>query len=129
MTYTDAIELLKKNNDNFQYKVEWVSIPTTKHERYLTEQISKKPVFVTDYPKEIKAFYMRQNEDGKTVAAADMLVPGIGELIGSQREERLDGAGSPHEGGRIPPTTTGILTCAVMAVSSTPVTAWALNAC
>ena len=88
VTYTDAIELLKKNNDNFQYKVEWGTDLQTEHERYLTEQIFKKPVFVTDYPKEIKAFYMRQNEDGKTVAAADMLVPGIGELIGgSQREE------------------------------------------
>ena len=91
VSYTDAIELLKKNNDNFQYKVEWGTDLQTEHERYLTEQIFKKPVFVTDYPKEIKAFYMRQNEDGKTVAAADMLVPGIGELIGgSQREERLD---------------------------------------
>ena len=91
VTYTDAIELLKKNNDNFQYKVEWGTDLQSEHERYLTEQIFKKPVFVTDYPKEIKAFYMRQNEDGKTVAAADMLVPGIGELIGgSQREERLD---------------------------------------
>ena len=91
VTYTDAIELLKKNNDNFQYKVEWGTDLQTEHERYLTEQVFKKPVFVTDYPKEIKAFYMRMNEDGKTVAAADMLVPGIGELIGgSQREERLD---------------------------------------
>ena len=91
VSYTDAVELLKKNNDNFQYKVEWGTDLQTEHERYLTEQIFKKPVFVTDYPKEIKAFYMRQNEDGKTVAAADMLVPGIGELIGgSQREERLD---------------------------------------
>ncbi|MDY2694450.1 asparagine--tRNA ligase, partial [Gemmiger sp.] len=91
VSYTDAIELLKKNNDNFQYKVEWGTDLQTEHERYLTEQIFKKPVFVTDYPKEIKAFYMRQNDDGKTVAAADMLVPGIGELIGgSQREERLD---------------------------------------
>ena len=87
----EQFELLKKNNDNFQYKVEWGTDLQTEHERYLTEQIFKKPVFVTDYPKEIKAFYMRQNEDGKTVAAADMLVPGIGELIGgSQREERLD---------------------------------------
>ena len=91
VTYTDAIELLKKNNDNFQYKVEWGTDLQTEHERYLTEQIFKKPVFVTDYPQEIKAFYMRQHEDGKPVAAADMLVPGIGELIGgSQREERLD---------------------------------------
>ena len=72
VTYTDAIELLKKNNDNFEYKVEWGTDLQTEHERYLTEQIFKKPVFVTDYPKEIKAFYMRQNEDGKTVAAADM---------------------------------------------------------
>ena len=91
VTYTDAIELLKKNNDNFQYKVEWGTDLQTEHERYLTEQIFKKPVFVTDYPKEIKAFYMKMNEDGKTVAAADCLVPGIGEIIGgSQREERLD---------------------------------------
>ena len=91
VSYTDAIELLKKNNDNFQYKVEWGIDLQTEHERYLTEQIFKKPVFVTDYPKEIKAFYMRLNEDGRTVAAADMLVPGIGELIGgSQREERYD---------------------------------------
>ncbi|HIZ61585.1 MAG TPA: asparagine--tRNA ligase, partial [Candidatus Gemmiger avistercoris] len=91
VSYTDAIELLKKNDDNFQYKVSWGMDLQTEHERYLTEQVFKKPVFVTDYPKEIKAFYMRQNDDGKTVAAADMLVPGIGELIGgSQREERLD---------------------------------------
>ena len=91
VSYTDAIELLKKNDDNFQYKVSWGIDLQTEHERYLTEQVFKKPVFVTDYPKEIKAFYMRMNEDGKTVAAADMLVPGIGELIGgSQREERLD---------------------------------------
>ena len=91
VSYTDAIELLKKNSDKCQYKVEWGVDLQTEHERYLTEQIFKKPVFVTDYPKEIKAFYMRMNEDGKTVAAADMLVPGIGELIGgSQREERYD---------------------------------------
>lgn len=91
ISYTDAVELLMKNNDKFQYKVEWGTDIQTEHERYLTEQIFHKPVFVTDYPKEIKSFYMRQNEDGKTVAAADMLVPGIGELIGgSQREERYD---------------------------------------
>ena len=91
VSYTDAIALLQKNNENFQYKVEWGIDLQTEHERYLTEQIFQKPVFVTDYPKDIKAFYMRLNEDGKTVAAADMLVPGIGELIGgSQREERLD---------------------------------------
>ncbi len=91
ISYTDAVELLMKNNDKFQYKVEWGTDIQTEHERYLTEQIFHKPVFVTDYPKEIKSFYMRQNDDGKTVAAADMLVPGIGELIGgSQREERYD---------------------------------------
>ena len=91
VSYTDAVELLKKHNDAFQYKVEWGTDLQTEHERYLTEQIYQKPVFVTDYPKEIKSFYMRVNEDGKTVAAADMLVPGIGELIGgSQREERLE---------------------------------------
>ena len=91
VSYTDAVELLKEHNDQFQYKVEWGVDLQTEHERYLTEQIFMKPVFVTDYPKEIKSFYMRQNEDGKTVAAADMLVPGVGELIGgSQREERYE---------------------------------------
>ena len=91
VTYTDAIEILKKNNDKFDFKVEWGCDLQTEHERYLTEQVFKKPVFVTDYPKDIKAFYMRLNDDGKTVAAADCLVPGIGEIIGgSQREERLD---------------------------------------
>lgn len=91
ITYTDAIDILKKNNDKFEYKVEWGTDLQTEHEKYLTEQVFKKPLFVTDYPKEIKAFYMRQNDDGKTVAAMDMLVPGIGEIIGgSQREERID---------------------------------------
>ncbi|MDD4779851.1 MAG: asparagine--tRNA ligase [Tissierellia bacterium] len=91
ITYTDAIEILKKNNDNFDYKVEWGIDIQTEHERYLAETIFGKPVFVTNYPKDIKAFYMRMNDDNKTVAAADLLVPGIGELIGgSQREERLD---------------------------------------
>ncbi len=91
VSYTDAIEILKKNNDKFDYKVEWGCDLQTEHERYLTEQVFKKPVFVTNYPKDIKAFYMRLNDDGKTVAAADCLVPGIGEIIGgSQREERID---------------------------------------
>ena len=91
VSYTEAVEILKKNNDKFDYKVEWGTDLQTEHERYLTEQVFKKPVFVTDYPKEIKAFYMRLNDDGKTVAAADCLVPGIGEIIGgSQREERLE---------------------------------------
>ncbi len=91
VSYTEAVELLKKNNDAFDYKVEWGVDLQTEHERYLTEQVFQKPVFVTDYPKDIKAFYMRLNDDGKTVAAADCLVPGIGELIGgSQREERID---------------------------------------
>ena len=91
VSYTDAVEILKKNNDKFDYKVEWGTALQTEHERYLTEQVYKKPVFVTDYPKDIKAFYMRLNADGKTVAAADCLVPGIGEIIGgSQREERLE---------------------------------------
>ena len=90
VTYTEAIEILEKNNDNFDYKVHWGCDLQTEHERYLTEQVFKKPVFVTDYPKEIKAFYMKQNEDGKTVAAMDCLVPGIGEIIGgSQREDDL----------------------------------------
>ncbi|MGE4276167.1 MAG: asparagine--tRNA ligase [Lawsonibacter sp.] len=91
LTYTEAVEILKAHNDQFDFKVEWGSDLQTEHERYLTEQVFQKPVFVTDYPKEIKSFYMRQNDDGKTVAAADCLVPGIGEIIGgSQREERLD---------------------------------------
>ena len=91
MTYTEAVELLKKHKDQFEYPVYWGCDLQTEHERYLTEQVFQKPVFVTDYPKEIKAFYMRMNDDGKTVAAMDLLVPGIGEIIGgSQREERLD---------------------------------------
>jgi len=91
ITYTEAIELLIKEKDKFEYPVEWGTDLQTEHERYLTEQIFKKPVFVTDYPKDIKAFYMRMNEDNKTVAAMDLLVPGVGEIIGgSQREERLD---------------------------------------
>lgn len=91
LTYTEAIEILKKAGDRFDYPVEWGCDLQTEHERYITEEVFKKPVFVTDYPKEIKAFYMRLNDDGKTVAATDCLVPGIGEIIGgSQREERLD---------------------------------------
>ncbi len=91
VTYTEAIELLEKNNDKFDYKVSWGCDLQTEHERYLTEEIFKRPVFVTDYPKDIKAFYMKLNEDGKTVAAMDCLVPGIGEIIGgSQREDDYD---------------------------------------
>ncbi len=91
VTYTEAVKLLKESGAKFDYPVEWGIDLQTEHERYLTEQIFKRPVFVTDYPKEIKAFYMRLNDDGKTVAAADCLVPGIGEIIGgSQREERIE---------------------------------------
>ncbi len=91
VAYTAAIEQLEKNNAQFQFKAEWGCDLQTEHERYLTERVYSKPVFVTDYPKDIKSFYMRQNTDGKTVAATDMLVPGVGELIGgSQREERGD---------------------------------------
>ena len=91
VTYTEAVEILKNCGRKFEYDVEWGIDLQTEHERYLTEEHFKKPVFVTDYPKDIKAFYMRLNEDGKTVAACDCLVPGIGEIIGgSQREERLD---------------------------------------
>ena len=91
VTYTEAVELLKEHNDKFDYKVFWGCDLQTEHERYLTEQIFKRPVFVTDYPKEIKAFYMKLNPDGKTVAAMDCLVPGIGEIIGgSQREDNYD---------------------------------------
>jgi asparaginyl-tRNA synthetase len=91
VTYTDAIKILEKHNDEFEYKVFWGCDLQTEHERYLTEKEFKRPVFVTDYPKEIKAFYMKLNEDDKTVAAMDCLVPGIGEIIGgSQREDDYD---------------------------------------
>ncbi len=91
ITYTDAIKELEKNNNNFQFPVHWGSDLQTEHERYLSEVVFKKPVFVTDYPKEIKAFYMKLNDDGKTVAATDLLAPGIGEIVGgSQREENFD---------------------------------------
>jgi len=91
VTYTEAVDLLIKSGKTFDYPIVWGGDLQTEHERYLTEEIFKMPIFVTDYPKEIKAFYMRQNEDGKTVAAMDCLVPGVGEIIGgSQREERMD---------------------------------------
>lgn len=91
ISYTEAVEILEKHKDEFQFPVYWGADLQTEHERYLTEQVFKKPTFVTDYPKEIKAFYMRLNDDGKTVAAADLLVPAVGEICGgSQREERLD---------------------------------------
>ena len=91
VTYTEAVEILEKSGADFKYPVHWGVDLQTEHERYLTEVVYKKPIFLIDYPKEIKAFYMRQNDDGKTVAAMDLLVPGIGEIIGgSQREERLD---------------------------------------
>ncbi len=91
LPYTEAIKLLEPHKDEFEFPVYWGCDLQSEHERYITEQIYKKPVFLTDYPKEIKAFYMRLNDDGKTVAAADLLVPGVGELIGgSQREDRLD---------------------------------------
>lgn len=91
VTYTEAVQLLEKNNDKFEYKVSWGCDLQTEHERYLTEELFKRPVFVTDYPKEIKAFYMKLNDDNKTVAAMDLLVPAIGEIIGgSQREDDYD---------------------------------------
>ncbi len=91
VTYTEAVEILMNSKADFKYPVYWGVDLQTEHERYLTEQVYKKPIFLIDYPKEIKAFYMRQNDDGKTVAAMDLLVPGVGEIIGgSQREERLD---------------------------------------
>ena len=91
ITYTEAISILEKEKDQFEYPVKWGSDLQTEHERYLTEKVFKKPLFVTDYPKDIKAFYMRLNDDNKTVAAMDLLVPGVGEIIGgSQREERYD---------------------------------------
>lgn len=91
VTYTEAVEILQRSGENFEYPPKWGDDLKTEHERYLTEKVFKRPVFVTDYPRDIKAFYMRQNDDGKTVAAMDLLVPGVGELIGgSQREERSD---------------------------------------
>jgi asparaginyl-tRNA synthetase len=91
VTYTEAVDLLLKSGADFKYPVAWGIDLQTEHERYLTEQVFKCPIFVTDYPKEIKAFYMRLNDDNKTVAAMDLLVPGVGEIIGgSQREERID---------------------------------------
>ena len=91
VTYTEAVEILQKSGKKFEYPVEWGLELQTEHERYLTEEVFKKPIFVTDYPKDCKAFYMRVNDDNKTVAAMDMLVPGVGEIIGgSQREERYD---------------------------------------
>ena len=91
ITYTEAVELLEKHNDKFDYPVSWGCDLQTEHERYLTEVIFKKPVFVTDYPKDIKAFYMKLNPDGKTVAAVDCLVPGVGEITGgSQREDNYE---------------------------------------
>lgn len=91
VTYTEAVEILKKSGEKFEYPVNWGMDLQTEHERYLTEKVFKKPVFVTDYPKDIKAFYMKQNDDGKTVAAMDLLVPGVGEIIGgSQREESYE---------------------------------------
>ncbi len=91
LTYTEAIEILKNSGEQFEYPVEWGVDLQSEHERYITEKVFGKPVFLTDYPKDIKSFYMRQNDDGKTVAAADLLVPGVGEIVGgSQREERYD---------------------------------------
>jgi len=91
ISYTEAVDILKKENDRFKYPVKWGNDLQTEHERFLTEKIFNRPVFVTDYPKDIKAFYMRMNDDNRTVAAMDLLVPGVGEIIGgSQREERFD---------------------------------------
>ena len=91
MTYTEAIDILKKSGKEFQYPVEWGCDLQTEHERYISEEICKRPVFLTNYPKEIKSFYMKQNDDGKTVAATDLLVPGVGEIIGcSEREADLE---------------------------------------
>jgi asparaginyl-tRNA synthetase len=91
ISYTEAVDILLKSGKKFEYPVKWGIDLQTEHERYLTEQVYKKPIFLVDYPKDIKAFYMRLNDDGKTVAAMDLLVPGVGEIIGgSQREERID---------------------------------------
>lgn len=130
VTYTDAVKMLEEHNDEFEYKVSWGCDLQTEHERFLTEKIFKKPVFVTDYPKEIKAFYMRLNDDGKTVAACDCLVMGIGEIIGgsSVRSALTCLRRGSTSSALTPRTMTGILTCAVTVVSSTAATASALSA-
>ena len=127
-------KLLKKSGRNFEFPTHWGVDLQSEHERYLTEELFKKPVIVTDYPREIKAFYMRGNDDGKTVAAMDVLAPRIGEIIGgSQREERHDVLlerirehGRPRHEGRSP--TGGTWICAASAASSTPASAWASSA-
>ena len=129
VSYTEAIDICRSPN-KFDYPVSWGCDLQTEHERFLTEQHFKRPVFVTDYPKEIKAFYMRLNDDGKTVAAADCLVPGIGEIIGgSQREERLDVLEAPDPGAGHEHRDLQVLsaTCAATAAAATPASAWAFE--
>ena len=131
ITYTEAVKLLEEHNDQFEYKVSWGCDLQTEHERYLTEQVFKRPVFVTDYPKEIKAFYMKMNPDGKTVAAVDCLVPGIGEIIGgSQREDDLRKAAPPAwtSWGLIRRITASTWICANTAPPAMLDSDWALSA-
>ncbi len=130
VTYTEAVKLLEQHNDKFDYKVFWGCDLQTEHERYLTEQIFKRPVFVTDYPKEIKAFYMKLNPDGKTVAAMDCLVPGIGEIIGgSQREDDYDTLlARMNELGSSLKITASIWTFASTARPATQASVWASSA-
>ena len=131
ITYTEAVELLKKSGEKFEFPVEYGSNLQSEHERWLTEKHFKCPVTVFNFPKEIKPFYMRLNDDGKTVTAMDLLVPGIGEIVGgSQREERLEcwrttcGVTT-----WIPPITNGTLICAATALCRTPASASASSAC
>ena len=133
VTYTEAVEVLEQAvaaGHKFGYPVSWGIDLQTEHERFLTEEHFKRPTFVTDYPAEIKAFYMRMNEDGKTVAAADCLVPGIGEIIGgSQREERLDLLEARIKDlGMNPEQYKYYLACAATVPASTPATVWASSA-
>ena len=119
VTYTEAVKILEKNNDAFEYPVSWGCDLQTEHERYLTETVYKKPVFVTDYPQDIKAFYMRLNDDGKTVAAADLLVPGIGEIEARERKGSIIFSARSTNSGLTKRIIRGISIFAVTAVAST----------
>ena len=129
-SYTDAIDILQKSGEKFEYPIAWGSDLQTEHERYLTEKHFGKPVFVTDWPKEIKAFYMRLNEDGKEVAAADLLVPAVGELCGGSpaRSATTCSRRASKSWGMNPEDYCGTSNCASMAPRRTPVSAWASSA-
>ena len=128
LPYTEAVDILQKSGKTFEFPVAWGNDLQAEHERYLTEQNFKSPVILYDYPRTIKPFYMRVNDDGKTVRAMDVLVPGVGEIIGgSQREERLDVLEAADDASRSSTRTPtgGISTCAATAPCRTPASAWA----